>query len=513
MPVSLSLLAGAGWQFFDDNGTPLTGGKLYTYIAGTTTPATTYTDSTGTTANTNPVILNSAGRVPYEIWLTSGTNYKFILKTSTDVLIGTYDNIKSAATSLDGTGNNNAVAYFNATGAFTSSPNFTFNGATNALTVTGNISGNNLTAGGTLAVTGNSTFTGNATVTGTIASTGGITSATPAVTQASNDNSTKIATTAFVQSVAQNDKIQPLTASKDGSSNLNISLAPTTITFRSDTLSSGTTTLVSNSSTLTLQVPSGASLGATIGNTARLIVLAVYNGTTMQLAVTNSENGNQLDETNLITTTTTGATASAIYSGSTVSNKPYRIVGFIDIVLGAGSAWSNDPTTVQGSGGVAMIKVPALVAIQAQNATGASVDFTVPITAKRIMITFNGVSWGGATDFLIQIGYGTPETTGYTSNSASINATSPGSTGGIGNTTTGFVMDGGIDTDVFYGHMTLTTTGNNYWISSHTGRLSNTNACFGAGGKSIATGVTIVRITRVTGSNTMDAGTIGLMYE
>jgi hypothetical protein len=93
MAVNLSLFAGAGWQFFSDNGIPLSGGLLYTYAAGTTTPATTYTSNTGLTANSNPIVLNSAGRVPYEIWLTEGSSYKFILKTSTNVTIGTYDNI------------------------------------------------------------------------------------------------------------------------------------------------------------------------------------------------------------------------------------------------------------------------------------------------------------------------------------------------------------------------------------------------------------------------------------
>lgn len=94
MTVKLSYFAGAGWQFFDNSGNVLSGGKIYTYSAGTTTPATTYTSNTGLTANTNPIILNSAGRVEEEIWLTTGNNYKFILKTSTDVLIGTYDNIR-----------------------------------------------------------------------------------------------------------------------------------------------------------------------------------------------------------------------------------------------------------------------------------------------------------------------------------------------------------------------------------------------------------------------------------
>lgn len=94
MSVTLSPIGGAGAQFFDNNGDPLSGGKFYTYRAGTSTPQATYTSSTGTTAHTNPIILDSAGRVPGgEIWLTASDSYKFVLKTSADVLIATYDNI------------------------------------------------------------------------------------------------------------------------------------------------------------------------------------------------------------------------------------------------------------------------------------------------------------------------------------------------------------------------------------------------------------------------------------
>lgn len=90
---NLSSFAGAGAQFFDDNGNPLTGGKVYTYAAGTTTPAATYTTSTGAVANTNPIILDAAGRTANETWLVAGTLYKFIVKTSADVLVGTYDGL------------------------------------------------------------------------------------------------------------------------------------------------------------------------------------------------------------------------------------------------------------------------------------------------------------------------------------------------------------------------------------------------------------------------------------
>lgn len=93
MAYNLSAFAGAGAQFFTDNGDPLTGGLLYVYTAGTTTPVTTWTSNSGAVANTNPIVLDAAGRTPNEIWLNSGVTYKFILKTSTGVLIGTYDNI------------------------------------------------------------------------------------------------------------------------------------------------------------------------------------------------------------------------------------------------------------------------------------------------------------------------------------------------------------------------------------------------------------------------------------
>ena len=93
MAVFLSPVGGVAAQFFSNNGVPLAGGKLYTYAAGTTTPKISYTSSSGSTNHTNPIILDSAGRVPGgEIWI-SAPPYKFVLNTSTDVLIATYDNV------------------------------------------------------------------------------------------------------------------------------------------------------------------------------------------------------------------------------------------------------------------------------------------------------------------------------------------------------------------------------------------------------------------------------------
>jgi hypothetical protein len=124
MTVFLSPVGGAGAQFFDNNGNPLSGGKLYTCSAGTTTPHATYTSSSGAAFHTNPIVLDSAGRVPgsSEIWLSDGQVYKFVLKTSADVLLATWDNISGAGTAesipQDFTGDGVSLAFTLASAPF-----------------------------------------------------------------------------------------------------------------------------------------------------------------------------------------------------------------------------------------------------------------------------------------------------------------------------------------------------------------------------------------------------------
>jgi hypothetical protein len=252
MSYSLSLFAGAGWQFFDNNGTILSGGKLYTYSAGSTSPLTTYTSSSAATLNPNPIILDSAGRVPAEVWVNSSSIAKFVLKDSTDVLIGTWDNIPSLVSSLNLTGTNNGVVYFNSVGTFTSGSNLTFDGANLGVSGAATIGSNltvagpsaltgNVTAGGTLSVTGGTTLNGtlttygNTTLSGTLSVTGNVigttnvtgtlttsgtttlaTGSTLTASPSATDSSTKIATTAFVTASAlgYNQTWQDVTASR-----------------------------------------------------------------------------------------------------------------------------------------------------------------------------------------------------------------------------------------------------------------------------------------------------------
>jgi hypothetical protein len=91
-------------QFFDTNGVVLSGGQVYTYLSGTTTPAPSYTDYTGTVANTNPITLTSAGRAPSGIWLPTGVSYRIVVKDASGNVISTTDGITNASLSCAANG-------------------------------------------------------------------------------------------------------------------------------------------------------------------------------------------------------------------------------------------------------------------------------------------------------------------------------------------------------------------------------------------------------------------------
>ena len=144
-------------QFFANDGTPLVGGKLYTYAAGTTTPLATYVSYAGTTANTNPVILDSRGEA--DVWLDNAL-YKLALYDADNALIWTVDNISSVNSGIftgpvSGTTGTFSGALTAASGAFSGAVSGT----------TGAFSGA-LSTATTLAVTGVSTLTAGAVVQG-----------------------------------------------------------------------------------------------------------------------------------------------------------------------------------------------------------------------------------------------------------------------------------------------------------------------------------------------------------
>lgn len=87
-------------QFFDSNGNLLVGGKIFTYLAGTSTKVATYTDILGSANHTNPIVLNASGIPPSPIYLLAGASYKFVLAPADDTdppssPIYTWDNIST----------------------------------------------------------------------------------------------------------------------------------------------------------------------------------------------------------------------------------------------------------------------------------------------------------------------------------------------------------------------------------------------------------------------------------
>ena len=105
--MSATLTPSPLMQFFDSTGAPLVSGTLSTYVAGTSTPLATYTDSTGLIANSVVITLNTRGEAA--VWLDSTGIYKFVLKDAAGVLIWTADNIEGQVGLADLTNNTDAT--------------------------------------------------------------------------------------------------------------------------------------------------------------------------------------------------------------------------------------------------------------------------------------------------------------------------------------------------------------------------------------------------------------------
>lgn len=91
------------YQFSAADGTPLAAGTLTTYLAGTTTLSSTWQDAALTSANTNPIVLDSRGECV--LWLDDTKVYKFVLKNAAGVTQWTVDNVSNPSTFLQaGTG-------------------------------------------------------------------------------------------------------------------------------------------------------------------------------------------------------------------------------------------------------------------------------------------------------------------------------------------------------------------------------------------------------------------------
>jgi hypothetical protein len=145
---------------------------------------------------------------------------------------------------------------------------------------------------------------------------------------------------------------------------LTISASALTLDFRSTTLTSGTITTVTGTPA-NLVISSGSTLGTVNAIQSRIVVIALNNAGTIELAAVNISGGNQLDETNLISTTAEGGagaadSASVIYSTTARTSLAYRVIGYIESTQATAGTWATTPSTIQGQGGQALASMSSL---------------------------------------------------------------------------------------------------------------------------------------------------------
>ena len=244
---------------------------------------------------------------------------------------------------------------------------------------TGNL---NIQSGGSTVVAVTAT---GASVTGTLAATGGITA------------------------TGLTSKIQPITASVAASA-LTVTLNPTILDFRASPLTSGTVTTIAVPAAISVTIPSTSTMGTVSAQQSRIVVIAINNAGTVELAAVNISGGSVLDETTLITTTAAvaaGNSATAYYSTTARTGVAYRVVGYVESTQATAGTWATAPSTLQGYGGQALAAMSSLgygqtwqtvtraLATTYYNTTGKAIVGVVVIsfvTTAVATITINGIA-------------------------------------------------------------------------------------------------------------------------
>jgi len=199
------------------------------------------------------------------------------------------------------------------------------------------------------------------------------------------------------------EPIQPVTASSVGASALTCTLNPTILNFRNTPLTSGTINTRTVATAISVVVPSTATLGTVSAQQSRLVLLALDNAGTVELAVVNIAGGNNLDETTLISTTAIIAgsnAANVVYSTTARTSLPFRVVGYIESTQATAGTWATAPSTIQGQGGQALAAMSSLGYGQTwQDVTGSRALATTyyNTTGKPIYFSIRGAATAAAT--------------------------------------------------------------------------------------------------------------------
>lgn len=297
---------------------------------------------------------------------------------------------------------------------------------------------------------------------------------------------------------------------------LAITMAPTIIDFRANSLGSGTVNTRTITSQLSITVPSGATLGTTSATLGRIVVLAVDNAGVVSLAVVNANSTINFDETTLINTTAIGAGSSSVntvYSSAAMSGVPFRVVGFVELTQPTAGTFTVSPSQIQGQGGQTIIGSPRLGSASQATSSGVAIDITgIPIWAKRITIGISNVSTGSTSFVQIQLGTSSgPETTGYTGTASIIDGTVSSAA-----LSAGILIGGAAGTAATSrnGVITMNLISGNTWSFGGVIGLSDTARSSVVGGiKNLSGSLERIRITTVNGTDVFDSGAFNVFYE
>lgn len=306
-------------------------------------------------------------------------------------------------------------------------------------------------------------------------------------------------------------EIHSITASV-AANDLTISIAPQFIEFRNTTASNGLSIRREVGSTISVVVPSGATLGTLNGVPARLAVIAIDNAGTVEAAVCNTL-GTFLMEDGTITTVAVGTGSDSfgvVYSTTSRSNVSYRIVGYVDITEATAGTWATSPSRVQGIGG-SLENINKRIQFPQATLSGTSYDIIgFPDGISEIHIIGEDVSVTGNATKIFQVGSGSISTSGYKSSNVFLNT---GAVVSGAATTTYFGLTGNNAADSQTYDLTLTRIlGTNKW--SFKGTIGYSGGAIGVSGGVITLGGALdrVRFSTLGGTDTFDAGNVSASY-
>ena len=287
---------------------------------------------------------------------------------------------------------------------------------------------------------------------------------------------------------------------------------PITIAFRNATVGTGDYTVLTITAATSLTISSGSTLGMTNSVPARLWLVGFNDGGTFRLGIVNSLT---LWDDQVYSSTAEGGaggadSAGVIYTGTGVTSKACRVLGYLDYTLSTVGTWDTAPTKIQIFGP----NIPANnigITVTVASTSGTSIDFTgIPVGVKRVTMNLSGVSTNGTSALLCQIGdSGGIETSGYTSAVSRTTATGSSSAGFLlaDTNTAALTSDGSII-------VTMQSAQSHTWSAISNISFSTSSCASGAGSKALSNGpLDRIRLTTVGGTDSFDAGTVNITWE